>query len=55
MSVEDEVLRIHKKLSKMTSSGTVNIDRNLRKCQKNLSAVAEIKAFYAKNVVFFAG
>lgn len=26
MSVQDEVLKIHKKLSKMTTSGTVNID-----------------------------
>lgn len=36
MSVEEEVLRIHKKMSKMTSNGTVNINENQRKSRKKL-------------------
>jgi hypothetical protein len=38
MSVEEEVLRIHKKLSKMTSSGTVNIGENAAKCRTKYKA-----------------
>lgn len=53
MSVEDEVLRIHKKLSKMTSSGTVNIVDNLLKSRQILSAT--VISISWKNVVFIAG
>ena len=56
MSVEEEVLRIHKKMTKMTSSGTVNVRGKFHKLQKlNFSAAFRKHFWYKKNVVLISG
>lgn len=51
MSVEEEVLRIHKKMSKMTSSGSVSCYTLDRKLMKNFARL-EYTEKNIKNVIF---